>query len=93
MRDKEIQAQINKAQTIKKHIERWVSERDGAISERTRSIDVLNRLILKACEKYDEIYNRLTKDAARNRWSISDFNVNDYFDYETFDYDVSYLKS
>lgn len=85
-----VQSEINKAQTIKRFIETLEKEKELPIGER-RSLDFIDKQIMKACIAYDKIYVKLTKDAKRNRWSIRDFEVNDYFDYETFDYDVSYL--
>jgi len=91
MTRKEIQKQINKAQDIKKFSESLIEEKALPPEER-RKISVLDKEIMKACEQYNSIYDKLTKDAARNDWTIFDFEVNDYFDFETFDSDVAYLK-
>lgn len=84
MTRKQFQTQINKAQSFKeKAYNQSEAIENGYISNNKRNHDISNR----ASESYEKIYQALVKVAKENKWLITEFETNDFFDYETFDYE------
>lgn len=89
MKTSTIQNQIIKAQNIRKEQRDLEDKIEGSNYYPEMSSD--KKKIEKLSDQYENIYQSLVKDAAKNNWSITDFETNDYFDFETFDDDRDYL--
>lgn len=84
MTRKQFQSQINRAQSLReKAYNQNEAMENGYISNTQRNQDVANR----ADDSYNKIYKSLVIVAKENNWSITEFETNDFFDYETFDYE------
>lgn len=84
MTRKQFQSEINRAQSYKeKAYNQSEAIEDGSISDTKRNNDVIER----ANESYEKIYRNLVSVAKVSNWSITEFETNDFFDYETFDYE------